>query len=179
MVLSLIYGKIDLTVKTSKWGNMDKVWIDRTIKTIWDWANTYEHEISDIGDYTLVEDVIVSEFDKSELNGYLKYNGHSDYLDEDGMEELEEQVEMEFSLVENSRLGQDAKKSRSAFLKLAYLTLTCVRAQMGTGKTPVHPVEKKLMKRISSHLHDAINYYKATDEQEKAYGDFYERFGYV
>jgi len=158
---------------------MDKVWIDRTIKTIWDWANTYEHEISDIGDYTLVEDVIVSEFDKSELNGYLKYNGHSDYLDEDGMEELEEQVEMEFSLVENSRLGQDAKKSRSAFLKLAYLTLTCVRAQMGTGKTPVHPVEKKLMKRISSHLHDAINYYKATDEQEKAYGDFYERFGYV
>ena len=158
---------------------MDKVWIDRTIKTIWDWANTYEHEISDIGDYTLVEDVIVSEFDNLELNGYLEYNGHSDYLDEDGMEELEEQVEMEFSLVENSRLGQGAKKSRSAFLKLAYLTLTCVREQMGRGKTPVHPVEKNLMKRIRSHLHDAINCHKVTDEQEKAYGDFYERFGYV
>jgi len=158
---------------------MDKVWIDRTIKTIWDWANTYEHEISDIGDYTLVEDVIVSEFDKSELNGYLKYNGHADYLDEDGMELLEEQVDMEFSFVENSRLGQGAKKSRNVFLKLAYLTLICVREQMGRGKTPVHPVEKKVMKRISSHLHNAINYYKATDEQEKAYGDFYERFGYV
>ena len=95
---------------------MDKVWIDRTIKTIWDWANTYEHEISDIEDYTLVEEVIVSEFDKSELNEYLDWNGHTDYLDEDGMEELEEQVEMEFSLVENSRLGQGAKKSRGAFV---------------------------------------------------------------
>ena len=79
------------------------VWTDKTIKTIWDWASNWyiskddvwanQFGISDFEDFNLVELVVGGGMDISDesLNSYLDYNGHADYLGEDGQELLEEQ----------------------------------------------------------------------------------------
>ena len=157
------------------------VWTDKTIKTIWDWASNWylskddvwaiHFGISDFEDFNLVELVVGGGMDISDesLNSYLDYNGHADYLGEDGQELLEEQEEFE----------SDGEETR--LYGISFLALNCMKQQMGRGRTPVHPVEVYTMRKLAWYLsiiqgNSGVNAEINRKEMEDASGDFYERF---
>ena len=160
------------------------VWTDKTIKTIWDWASKWyiskndvwanHFEISDFEDFNLVEIVVGGGMDISDesLNSYLGYNGHADYLGEDGQELLEEQVEIERSGVSTRLDG------------ISFLAFNCMKDQMGRGRTPVHPVEKIVMRRLAWYLsirqgNSGVNAEINSKEMEDVTMDFYERYDFL
>ena len=127
------------------------VWTDKTIKTIWDWASKWyiskndvwanHFEISEFEDFNLVELVVWGGMDISDesLNSYLGYNGHADYLGEDGQELLEEQVEFERKGVSTRLDG------------ISFLALNCMKDQMGKGKEPTLKLEQAVMGVLMKH----------------------------
>ena len=158
------------------------VWTDKTIKTIWDWASNWHiskddvwanhFDISDFEDFNLVEIVVGGGMDFSDetLNSYLVYNGHADYLGEDGQELLEEQEEFESNGEETRLYG------------ISFLALNCMKEQMGRGRTPVHPVEVHTMMKLAWYLsiiqgNSRVSAEINSKEMEDVSGDFYERFG--
>ena len=159
------------------------VWTDKTIKTIWDWASNWyiskddvwanHFGISDFEDFNLVELVVGGGMDISDesLNSYLDYNGHADYLGEDGQELLEEQVEVESNGGVSTRL-----------YGISFLAFNCMKDQMGRGRTPVHPVEVHTMMKLAWYLsiiqgNSRVNAEINSKEMEDVSMDFYERFG--
>ena len=177
------------------------VWTDKTIETIWEWATKWyiskddvwanHFEISDFEDYNLLEIVLCMDTGHNQLVEYLRWNGHSNYRLTEGytdacfnMEELEEQVYMKSK---SSRLYEDAiaepSENRNSFSsKLTYLSYLCMEEQMGRGRTPVHPLEIFVMRKVAWYLgviqggsgeNNKIN----AKELDDASGDFYERFG--
>ena len=157
------------------------VWTDKTIKTIWDWASNWylskddvwaiHFGISDFEDFNLVELVVGGGMDISDesLNSYLEYNGHADYLGEDGQELLDEQVGFELNGVSTRLYG------------ISFLAFNCMKEQMGKGKTPVHPVEIYMMRKLAWYLtiiqgNSGVNAEINSKELEEASDDFYERY---
>ena len=157
------------------------VWTDKTIKTIWDWGSNWylskddawaiHFGISDFEDFNLVELIVGGGMDISDesLNSYLEYNGHADYLGENGQELLEEQVQFELNGVSTRLYG------------ISFLAFNCMKEQMGKGKTPVHPVEIYMMRKLAWYLtiiqgNSGVNAKINSKELEEASSDFYERF---
>tara|TARA_R100000278_G_scaffold18383_1_gene18152 strand:- start:547 stop:1041 length:495 start_codon:yes stop_codon:yes gene_type:complete len=157
------------------------VWTDKTIKTIWDWGSNWylskddvwaiHFGISDFEDFNLVELIVGGGMDISDesLNSYLEYNGHADYLGENGQELLEEQVQFELNGVSTRLYG------------ISFLAFNCMKEQMGKGKTPVHPVEIYMMRKLAWYLtiiqgNSGVNAEINSKELEEASSDFYERF---
>ena len=157
------------------------VWTDKTIKTIWDWGSNWylskddvwaiHFGISDFEDFNLVELIVGGGMDISDesLNSYLEYNGHADYLGEDGQELLEEQVRFELNGVSTRLYG------------ISFLAFNCMKEQMGRGKTPVHPVEIYTMRKLAWYLlyiqdNSGVNAEINSKELEEASSDFYERY---
>ena len=157
------------------------VWTDKTIKTIWDWGSNWylskddvwaiHFGISDFEDFNLVELIVGGGMDISDesLNSYLEYNGHADYLGEDGRELLEEQVQFELNGVSTRLYG------------ISFLAFNCMKEQMGKGKTPVHPVEIYMMRKLAWYLtiiqgNSGVNAKINSKELEEASSDFYERY---
>ena len=183
------------------------VWTDNTIKTIWEWASKWyiskddvwanHFEISDFEDYNLLEIVLCMDTGHDQLVEYLQYNDHSNYRLTEGytddcfnMEELEEKVDnISWSNTgrKSIRLYEDAiaepSENRNSFSsKLTYLSYLCMEEQMGRGRTPVHPLEIFVMRKVAWYLgviqggsgeNNKIN----AKELDDASGDFYERFG--
>ena len=157
------------------------VWTDKTIKTIWDWGSNWylskddvwaiHFGISDFEDFNLVELIVGGGMDISDesLNSYLEYNGHADYLGENGQELLEEQVQFELNGVSTQLYG------------ISFLAFNCMKEQMGKGKTPVHPVEIYMMRKLAWYLtiiqgNSGVNAEINSKELEEASSDFYERY---
>tara|TARA_R100000479_G_scaffold215_1_gene179 strand:- start:92 stop:586 length:495 start_codon:yes stop_codon:yes gene_type:complete len=157
------------------------VWTDKTIKTIWDWGSNWylskddawaiHFGISDFEDFNLVELVVGGGMDISDesLNSYLEYNGHADYLGENGQELLEEQVQFELNGVSTQLYG------------ISFLAFNCMKEQMGKGKTPVHPVEIYTMRKVAWYLtiiqgNSGVNAEINSKELEEASSNFYERY---
>ena len=157
------------------------VWTDKTIKTIWDWGSNWylskddawaiHFGISDFEDFNLVELIVGGGMDISDesLNSYLEYNGHADYLGENGQELLEEQVQFELNGVSTQLYG------------ISFLAFNCMKEQMGKGKTPVHPVEIYMMRKLAWYLtiiqgNSGVNAEINSKELEEASSNFYERY---
>ena len=157
------------------------VWTDKTIKTIWDWGSNWylskddawaiHFGISDFEDFNLVELIVGGGMDISDesLNSYLEYNGHADYLGENGQELLEEQVQFELNGVSTRLYG------------ISFLAFNCMKEQMGKGKTPVHPVEIYTMRKLAWNLtiiqgNSGVNAEINSKELEEASSNFYERY---
>ena len=157
------------------------VWTDKTIKTIWDWGSNWylskddrwaiHFGISDFEDFNLVELIVGGGMDISDesLNSYLEYNGHADYLGENGQELLEEQVQFELNGVSTQLYG------------ISFLAFNCMKEQMGKGKTPVHPVEIYTMRKVAWYLtiiqgNSGVNAEINSKELEEASSNFYERY---
>jgi hypothetical protein len=120
------------------------------IKELYNWGNSYGHEIPDKHDLTLVEYLISNYTSDYTMASYLEANGHEQYIPlprsehQINMEALEEQVELERSMNPDTRLSQ----SINYLDMLAFLVLNCCNEQMGKGKEPVHKVEIDLMEAL-------------------------------
>ena len=116
-------------------------------KELYDWGNSYGHEIPDKHDLTLVEYLLLNHTSDYTMASYLEANGHEEYIPLPRLEEpiniqaLEEQVEFERSLNPDSRLSQPTDYLEM----LAFLVLNCFNEQMGKGNEPHHNLEKSLM----------------------------------